>query len=100
MEGTGSITIVINLPADSGITTARVFRDVTELSPLLTPTDNQITFSETAHPAGDYYFSIRLYKGVDRYGVVSEPVQVRANLESQNTYTLTQEDLKYIYLIT
>ena len=100
LEETGSISIVINLPADSGISSARVFRDGTELSLSLTPADNQITFSETAYTAGDYYFSIRLYKGEDLYGVVSELVQVRANLESAKTYTLTQEDLKYVYVIT
>jgi uncharacterized repeat protein (TIGR02543 family) len=95
----GAISIVINLPADSGITTARVFRDGTELPVSLTPADNRIIF-ETPHSAGDYYFSIRLYKGADLYGVVSELVQVRANLESAKTYTLTWEDLKYTYLIS
>jgi uncharacterized repeat protein (TIGR02543 family) len=98
-EGEGTVSMVIELPADSGISSAQVFRDGTEFGASITPLNNRISF-ETTQTAGDYYFSIRLYKGADLYGVVSELVQVRANLESAKTYTLTQEDLKYVYVIT
>ena len=99
MEGTGTVSIVIELPADSGITVARIFQDGIELGSSVTPSNNSVVFEGT-YPVGDYYFSIHLYKGADLYGVVSELAQVRANLASEKTYTLTWEDLQYIYLIS
>jgi uncharacterized repeat protein (TIGR02543 family) len=100
LSGEGTVSITIELPADSGITEARIFQDSTELTTSVTPVDNRIVLEYPAQPAGDYYFSVRLYKDSDLYGVVSEVVQVRANLYSAMTHTLTWEDLNLLYVIT
>jgi uncharacterized repeat protein (TIGR02543 family) len=98
-EGQGTVNITINLPAESGITEARVFVDENELTSPLAPVDEQIVFAEP-YDAGVYYFSIHLFKGGDLYGVVSEIVYVWTNLQSEKTYTLTNEDLNLTYTIT
>jgi uncharacterized repeat protein (TIGR02543 family) len=99
LEGQGSLNIVINLPAGSGITTARVFADGNDLEYSLAPTNDQIAF-QTPYDAGAYYFSVRLYKDGVLYGAVSEIVHVWANLQSEKTYTLVHEDLNLTYVIT
>jgi uncharacterized repeat protein (TIGR02543 family) len=99
LEGQGSLNIVINLPAGSGITAARVFVDGVDLEYSITPTNEQIAFS-APYNAGIYYFSVRLYKDGVLYGAVSEVVHVWANLQSEKTYTLTSEDLNLTYVIT
>jgi uncharacterized repeat protein (TIGR02543 family) len=98
---TGTVTITINLPAEHGIDQVKVYRDSQELTPEspITPVRNQIVFT-TDHAVGDYYFSFRLYKDGDLYGVVSELVGVRQNLISEGTYTLRKEDLNLCYVIT
>jgi uncharacterized repeat protein (TIGR02543 family) len=99
MDGDGTFKITINLPEGHGITKAEVFtRDESKIDELA-PVDDAIVFADD-YAAGDYYFSIRLYKDADLYGVVSETTQVRANLRSEKTYTLTAEDLNLIYMIT
>jgi uncharacterized repeat protein (TIGR02543 family) len=98
LEGNGTVKITINLPGGHGISTAKVFKDGTELSPI-TPITNPIVF-EADYAAGDYYFSFLLYKGSDLYGVVSEAAQVRANLRSEKSYTLGREDLNLAYRIS
>jgi uncharacterized repeat protein (TIGR02543 family) len=98
LDGNGSFKITVNLPAGHGITAAKVFKDGAEVDGL-TPLAGAIVF-EADYASGDYYFSIRLYKNNELYGVVSELVQVRANLLSEKTYTLTREDLKLTYTIT
>jgi uncharacterized repeat protein (TIGR02543 family) len=98
-DGQGTVNIVINLPAGSGISSAKVFKDGTELDTPVTPAANRIVFAGS-YAAGDYYFSFRLYNDDDLYGVVSELIQVRANLESAKEYTLNQADLNLTYLIT
>jgi uncharacterized repeat protein (TIGR02543 family) len=99
MDGNGTFKITIDLPDGHGITKAKVFtRDESKIDEL-TPVDNRIVF-EDDYAAGDYYFSIRLYKSDDLYGVVSETVQVRTNLRSEKTYTLAAEDLNLTYIIT
>jgi uncharacterized repeat protein (TIGR02543 family) len=99
-DGAGTVSIAIELPVGSGITEARIFKDGTEIENSIEPVDNWIVREYTSQAAGDYYFSVRLYKGDDLYGVVSEVIQVRANLESAMTYTLTKEDLNLLYVIT
>jgi hypothetical protein len=101
LDGEGNVSITIELPPNSGITEARIFKDGTNLETPITPNDNnQIVLAYPSYPAGDYYFSIRLYKGDELYGVVSEAVQVRANLDSVKSYTLTMEDLNRVYIVT
>jgi uncharacterized repeat protein (TIGR02543 family) len=104
LEGEGSVKITINLPEGHGITQVKVFKTGVELESPITPEENSIVF-ETAHEAGDYYFSFRLYKenpsgSPELYGVVSELVQVRLNLTSEETYTLGPEDLNHYYIMT
>jgi hypothetical protein len=102
LEGQGSLNIVINLPAGSGINMARVWvfvEDDDDLEYPITPTNDQIVF-QTPYDAGAYYFSVRLYKDGVLYGAVSEIVHVWANLQSEKTYTLAYEDLNLTYVIT
>jgi uncharacterized repeat protein (TIGR02543 family) len=98
-EGNGTLKITINLPAGHGITEAKVFNTEGELEVITPNVDNAVVF-EHEYPSGDYYFSIQLYKDAARYGVVSEVVQVRGNLGSEKTYTLTWEDLNLTYTLT
>jgi uncharacterized repeat protein (TIGR02543 family) len=102
LEGTGTFKITIELPFGHGITGAKVFKDGLEIDRDITPDagSSSVVFEESDYPAGDYYFSIQLYKDNELYGVVSEVVQVRGNLGSEKTYTLTLEDLKVTYTIT
>jgi uncharacterized repeat protein (TIGR02543 family) len=99
LEGEGVINLVIELPTGSGITEARVFKDDVELEAPLAPVGDKIVFAGT-YAAGAYRFSIRLYKGTELYGAVSEAVYVWANLQSEKTYTLTREDLNLTYVIS
>jgi uncharacterized repeat protein (TIGR02543 family) len=99
VEGDGSLKITINLPAGHSITGAKVFKDGDEIDNMLTPSENAIVF-EADYPAGDYYFSIRLYNDNTLYGVVSELAQVRMNLSSEKTYALDLEDLNVLYAIS
>jgi uncharacterized repeat protein (TIGR02543 family) len=98
-EGEGTVNLVIELPAGSGITTARVLQDGTELEAPITPANDRIVFTET-YTTGVYRFSVRLYKDSDLYGVVSEVVYVWTNLTSEKTYTLDRENLNLTYVIT
>jgi uncharacterized repeat protein (TIGR02543 family) len=95
---TGTVKLIIELPSGSGITSAQVYKDGTKLDPPLSPSSDRIKFEGT-YAAGVYFFSIRLLKDSDVYGVVSELVYVRANLTSEKTYTLTENDLNIAYLI-
>jgi uncharacterized repeat protein (TIGR02543 family) len=97
-EDTGTFKMTINLPTGHGITEVQVFKGGAKID-TVTPVPNPIVFEDT-YPAGDYYFSFRLYKGTDLYGVVSELVQVRKNLTSETTIPLTTEDLNIAYEIT
>jgi uncharacterized repeat protein (TIGR02543 family) len=99
LEGQGTLNIVINLPAGSGITQARVFVDGTHYT-TVTPANDQIVYSGYSYDVGVYHFSVRLYKDDVLYGAVSEVVYVWANLQSAKTYTLGQEDLNLTYIIT
>jgi uncharacterized repeat protein (TIGR02543 family) len=90
--------LTIELPAGSGITGAAVLKDGTEIAKPVPVKDRIVVAGE--YPTGDYYFSVRLYKNAELYGVVSELVQVRADLESAKTHTLAWEDLKAFYRIT
>jgi uncharacterized repeat protein (TIGR02543 family) len=49
--------------------------------------------------AGDYYISIRLYKGDELHGTVSDIVHVRKDLLSEKEYTLGWDDLNLQYVI-
>jgi uncharacterized repeat protein (TIGR02543 family) len=101
-EDTGTFKMTINLPTGHGITRAEVFKDGTKFGGDLAPSGdgNTIAYENLSHAAGDYYFSFRLYKGTDLYGVVSELVQVRKNLTSEKIIPLTKEDLNIAYEIT
>ncbi|MDR1325589.1 MAG: InlB B-repeat-containing protein [Treponema sp.] len=100
-SGEGTVNLVIELPAGSGITEAKVFKDGIEHGSPIAPDNNgRIVFKE-AFNAGEYYFSIRLFNEDDKLlGVVSEIVYVWANLESAKTYTLLQKDLNLTYTIS
>jgi uncharacterized repeat protein (TIGR02543 family) len=93
----GTFKITINLPSGHGITSVQVLKDGKIEQPTLTPSDDKVFF-ETTLAAQNYYFSFLLYKGDDLYGVVSEAVQVRANLQSEKTLVLT--DLNRTFTIS
>jgi uncharacterized repeat protein (TIGR02543 family) len=99
--GSGTVKLTINLPPESGITEARVFKDGVALETPIEPDldNNRIVFTGT-FSSGVYYFSVRLYKNTDLYGVVSEIVYVWPDMRSEETYDLTEDDLKFIYTIT
>jgi uncharacterized repeat protein (TIGR02543 family) len=97
LDGNGAFKITITLPGGHGITDAKVFKDGTQVD-TLTPLADAVVF-ENDYAAGNYYFSFRLYKNSDLYGVVSEAVQVRAHLRSEKTYALGREDLNLTYVI-
>jgi uncharacterized repeat protein (TIGR02543 family) len=98
LEGNGTFKITINLPEGHGITTAKVFKEGVQID-TITPLEDAIVFENT-YPAGDYYFSFRLYNNNDLYGVVSEMARVRGNLQSEKTYTLDRENLNLTYMVT
>ncbi|MDR1325344.1 MAG: InlB B-repeat-containing protein [Treponema sp.] len=106
-EGSGDISITINLPADSGITSVEVFKDGVELIPSeaeltlsITPVGDTIVFTKT-FPVEEYRFSFRLRDAEAKLlGVVSEMVHVWADLTSAKTYTLLQKDLNLTYTIS
>jgi uncharacterized repeat protein (TIGR02543 family) len=97
---TGTFKITINLSPGHGITTVKVLRDGTELETPLTPVDDKVIFEDTSLAAQNYYFSFLLYKDGDLYGVVSEAVQVRANLRSEGSRELALTDLNRTFTIT
>jgi uncharacterized repeat protein (TIGR02543 family) len=99
-EGTGSVRITIKLPEGHGITKAEVWKDDSLIIDELEPDKDNTVVVAGDYSAGDYYFSVRLFKGDELYGVVSETAQVRANLLSATEYTLGPEDLNLSYLIT
>jgi hypothetical protein len=72
LDGTGSIEIAIELPAGHGINRVDVFKDGKKLESPITPEGNNVVFKQAGHKAGDYYYSFRLYKDDDLYGVVSD----------------------------
>jgi uncharacterized repeat protein (TIGR02543 family) len=106
-EGSGDISITINLPADSGVTSVEVFKDGVELIPSeveltlsITPVGDTIVFTKT-FPVEEYRFSFKLYnEDSELLGVVSEMVHVWADLTSAKTYTLLQKDLNLTYTIS
>jgi uncharacterized repeat protein (TIGR02543 family) len=99
-EGSGTYKITVKLPSDHGITKAKVFQDGIQGDADPSFVDpNTVVFEKTL-PAGDYYFSLRLFKGDELYGVVSEMVQVRQNLKSEKEYSLALADLNRTYLIS
>jgi uncharacterized repeat protein (TIGR02543 family) len=101
----GTVAITVNLPPGHGITEAVVFIGGTLESKssgnqnIIVLDGNVVTF-EGDYSARDYFFSIRLYKGDDLYGVVSELAQIRDHLRSEKTYDLTLADLNRAYIIT
>ncbi|MDR1324712.1 MAG: right-handed parallel beta-helix repeat-containing protein, partial [Treponema sp.] len=98
-SGEGTVTLVIKLPAGSGITEAKVFKDGVEHGSPIPPVADTIAFTETSL-TGAYYYSFKLYNAEPKLlGVVSEVVYVWANLESEKTYTLLQKDLNLTYTI-
>jgi uncharacterized repeat protein (TIGR02543 family) len=98
-SGEGTVNLVINLPAGSGITEARVFKDGTAHGSPIPPVGDTIALTETSD-AGAYYYSFKLYNGDKLLGVVSEMVHVGANLTSAKTYNLLQKDLNLTYTIS
>ncbi|MDR0386890.1 MAG: InlB B-repeat-containing protein, partial [Treponema sp.] len=102
LTGTGTVSITVNLPDGHNIAAAKVYKDGEDLtpSPAAVVNGDQFIYTQT-HDAGAYLFSIQLFDANgDLYGVVSELVQVRGNLRSEKTYTLTLADLNHKYLIT
>ncbi|MDR1326499.1 MAG: InlB B-repeat-containing protein [Treponema sp.] len=99
--GTGTVNLTINLPPGHGVTEARVFKDSVALEAPIEPdlVNNRVVFTET-FSSGVYYFSVRLYKNTDLYGVVSEIVYVWPDMQSEGVYDLTLDDLKLSYTIT
>jgi uncharacterized repeat protein (TIGR02543 family) len=97
---TGTVRITIELPGGHGITKAEVWKDDSLIEGGSKWEDGDTVIVEGDYPAGDYYFSVRLYKDAALYGVVSELVKVRANLISEGTYTLNAADLNIIYIIS
>jgi uncharacterized repeat protein (TIGR02543 family) len=110
-EEAGAFSLTVELPEGHGITTVKIYRngelvDAGDTPGITTDSDGKavIIYKNDDCEAGDYYFSIRLYKSHDGqddlYGVVSEVVQVRSNLESKKNYPLELTDLNLMYEIT
>jgi uncharacterized repeat protein (TIGR02543 family) len=99
-EGSGTVAITVNLPDEHGITLAKVYKDGGSVGQFSITDENEKVVFEGSYSAGDYYFSIELYKVDELYGVVSEMAQIRGNLTSTQKYTLTQDDLKRTYKVT
>ncbi|MDR3122333.1 MAG: InlB B-repeat-containing protein [Treponema sp.] len=99
-EDEGTVTLTVTLPADHGITRAKLWKDGAEVAELTPDGNNRVVFGPEDYAAGDYYFSVRLYKGDDLYGTVSEIVQVRSNLGSEKSYVLAKAQLNLSYAIT
>jgi uncharacterized repeat protein (TIGR02543 family) len=96
---TGTFKIIINLPSGHGITSVQVLKDGRIEQPPFTPAGDTVVF-EAILAAQNYYFSFLLYKDDDLYGVVSEAVQVRANLRSEDSRDLALTDLNRTFTIT
>jgi fibronectin type 3 domain-containing protein len=95
LESTGSISITITLPDNSGVTTVLVFKDGVDGVELKLPepslTGNQVSYSEADVDAGDYYYTFRLNNDAgNTLAVVSQIVQVRARLSSEKNIELTK----------
>jgi hypothetical protein len=72
---------------------------ITKLSPVPGEPDRVFGVFEAERGTGEYYFIIKLWKGSDLYGVVSELVYVRGGLTSEKTYDLQRADLNLTYTI-
>jgi uncharacterized repeat protein (TIGR02543 family) len=102
LTGSGTVSITIDLPAGHNITAAKVYKDGAEItpSPAAEVNGDKVTFAQSC-AAGTYFFSVRLFAANgDLYGVMPELAQVRANLTSAISQTLTLADLNRKYSIT
>jgi uncharacterized repeat protein (TIGR02543 family) len=100
-EDHGGFVIRVTLPGGSGITRADVFIAGEAVTEGVRLEGNKVIFENGSYPAGDHYFTIKLYQGDDSYssGVVSDVVQVRKNLSSEKEYALELKDLNVAYAI-
>jgi uncharacterized repeat protein (TIGR02543 family) len=96
----GTFKISIHLPPGHGITTVKILWYEVWLDTTLAPVNDTVVYESEPLMAIDHYFCFRFYKDNELYGVLSELVQVRANLRSETTYTLGLEDLNRRYVIT
>jgi uncharacterized repeat protein (TIGR02543 family) len=99
LTGSGTVFITIDLPAGHNITAAKVYKDGTEItpSPAAEVNGDRVVFAQSCD-AGAYFFSVHLFAANgDLYGVALELAQVRANLTSAISQTLTLEDLNRKY---
>jgi uncharacterized repeat protein (TIGR02543 family) len=102
LTGSGTVFITIDLPAGHNITAAKVYKDGTEITPSSAAEVNgdRVVFAQSCD-AGAYFFSVHLFAANgDLYGVVPELAQVRANLTSAISQTLTLANLNRKYGIT
>jgi uncharacterized repeat protein (TIGR02543 family) len=96
----GRFVIGVTLPGGFGINRADVSLAGEAVTAGVTLEGDKVVFENGSYPAGDHYFTIKLYKESELYGVVSDVVQVRKNLSSEKEYTLTERDLNLQYTIT
>jgi hypothetical protein len=98
LDGTGAISIGINFPANAGIVSAVAVTEDAEET--LSLNGNSVLFDKPSVPSGEYFISFQLK---DSDGVVlalySELILVGANLTSTKSITLTEEDLKFRFLV-
>jgi uncharacterized repeat protein (TIGR02543 family) len=95
----GTVKISIQLPSDSGITSAQIIKEGDDVGTYHPDASGLVVF-EADYPAGVYYIVVKLYNGDNElYGVFSETYYVWAHLLSENTYAPAREDLNSIYTV-
>jgi hypothetical protein len=94
LSGVGVIHIVINFPADAGIVSAAAISGETEEA--LVINGNSALYDKSGVSSGEYFISFHLKDSNGTTLVVySELILVGANLTSEKTVTLTEQDLKF-----
>jgi uncharacterized repeat protein (TIGR02543 family) len=94
----GTVKISIQLPSDSGITSAQIIKEGDNVGTYYPDASGLVVF-EADYPAGVYYIVVKLYNDDELYGVFSETYYVWAHLLSEKTYTPAREDLNSIYTV-
>jgi hypothetical protein len=67
LEGEGTFTITIELPAGHNITEVKAYIDGVLQADALPPSNNTLAYTKTDYDAGNYLVSIHLFKDAVRY---------------------------------
>jgi uncharacterized repeat protein (TIGR02543 family) len=92
-EGTGSVSLRIELPTGSGVASVETTIDGEPLDPALGVNAGAVIYENNETPAGQYLFSFVLKDSAGKTVlVVSDIVVVASDLASAKQYALTDED--------